>query len=189
MRKKSNEWRKRNIILKKILIYQLKNKLHKSKFIKNNENSIGNCILSVMVLYPSKEVLNLKEKDLITNKHNIYKKKFTFTIFEKNHSAMNYLNKIDKMLICMTESMIFFLLIPENNIDTDIVLDISSFAFQPEVLKIISNKSLINMIILIINRINLKTINDLELFHINIINDPDFNDILNLIHNNDTSKH
>lgn len=45
------------------------------------------------------------------------------------------------------------------------------------------------MIILIINRINLKTINDLELFHINIINDPDFNDILNLIHNNDTSKH
>lgn len=101
---------------------------------------------------------------------------------------MNYLNKIDKMLICMTESMIF-LLIPENNIDTDIVLDISSFAFQPEVLKIISNKSLINMIILIINRINLKTINDLELFHINIINDPDFNDILNLIHNNDTSKH
>lgn len=102
---------------------------------------------------------------------------------------MNYLNKIDKMLICMTESMIFFLLIPENNIDTDIVLDISSFAFQPEVLKIISNKSLINMIILIINRINLKTINDLELFHINIINDPDFNDILNLIHNNDTSKH
>lgn len=83
----------------------------------------------------------------------------------------------------------FFLLIPENNIDTDIVLDISSFAFQPEVLKIISNKSLINMIILIINRINLKTINDLELFHINIINDPDFNDILNLIHNNDTSKH
>lgn len=83
MRKKSNEWRKRNIILKKILIYQLKNKLHKSKFIKNNENSIGNCILSVMVLYPSKEVLNLKEKDLITNKHNIYKKKFTFTIFEK----------------------------------------------------------------------------------------------------------